>query len=83
MKHITTSVSINSVDFSIAVGDTVGVRVLVSGYGSEKRRLIEADWFGGVVPPAESHTNGHDGKIWRHDGAVRIYRITMSRIFFK
>lgn len=77
------SIAAESLDFTARVGDVVGCRALISGYGGKKWKLIEADWYGLSIPPAESHSNGYDNKIWRHAGAARITKITDLRVFFQ
>lgn len=77
-----TSVSVKDVDFSVSVGDIVGVRSLISGYGSKNWKLIEAEYYPDGIPDAESHSNSHDGKTWRHAGKAEITKVTDSRIQF-
>lgn len=80
---MSTSVSVNDVDFSVNVGDVVGVRILISGYGSKQWKLIEADWYGDEIPGSESHSNSYDNKVWRHAGKAEITKITATRVEFE
>lgn len=77
------SVSATDVDFDISVGDVVGCRRLISGYGNRDWLLIEAEWYGDGISDYEPRSYSCDNRCWRHCGRARITRITKKSIFFE
>jgi hypothetical protein len=77
-----TYVLTEDVDFNIVVGDVVGVRSLIAGYGEDDWKLIEADYYGESIPERDTTSYSADGKTWSHAGRAEITKITTKKIHF-